>query len=221
MALSKEQRDLVVGTLLGDANLQTETQGRSWRYRAIHSADQKAYLDHKFEIMKEYCSMEKPMPNNTLDKRTKKVYERFYFTTKTHSSLRFFGNMFYTYNKQARKMVKDVPVRIEKFLTPAAVAYWYMDDGSLKWPEKSNAMRICTENFSNDGVFRLQKALKNLYNIQTTLTEKNKIVEGKKVLVGLRISINEEQSAAFHELIQPHLVDCMKYKVSDGSKGHL
>lgn len=221
MALSKEQRDLVVGTLLGDANLQTESQGRTWRYRALQSAEQEAYLDHKFQIMRNLCNMDKPVYDETRDERTNKVYKRYYFNTRTHASLRFFGNMFYTYDKKTNRMVKDVPVRIEKYLTPAAVAYWYMDDGSLQWPGNSNAMRICTESFSNDGVFRLQKALKNLYNIQPTLIEKNKIVEGKKVLVGFRMAINEGQSAAFRELIKPHLVDSMKYKVSDGNKGHL
>lgn len=221
MTLSKEQRDLLVGTLLGDGNLQTETQGRTWRYRALQSEDQKAYLDHKFQILKNLCNMDKPIYSETLDECTNKVYKRYYFNTITHPSLRFFGNMFYTYDKKTNGMVKDVPVRIEKYLTPAAVAYWYMDDGSLKWLGNSNSMRICTESFSNDGVHRLQRALKNLYGIQTTLTEKNKIVEGKKVLVGLRMAINEGQSAAFRELIKPHVVDCMKYKVSDGNKGHL
>lgn len=221
MTLSQEQTDLVVGTLLGDANLQTATKGRTWRYRALHSANQKAYLDHKFEIMKEYCSMKEPAPNKVRDKRTEKVYERFYFNTKVHPSLRFFGNMFYTYDKKTGRMVKDVPVTIEKFLTPAAVAYWYMDDGALKWLGRSNGMRICTESFSDDGVRRLQRALETLYKIGTTHTQKTKKVKGKEIPVGLRIAINEEHSAAFRELIKPHLVDCMKYKVSDGNKGHL
>lgn len=220
MTLTQQQRDLLVGTLLGDASLQTVTEGRTWRYRAIHKAEQKPYLNHKFDIMKEYCSSE-PKPNNVYDKRTKKVYERWYFNTTVHPSLRFFGNMFYTYDKKTGRMVKDVPVKIEKFLTPAAVAYWYMDDGSLKWPGNSNGMRICTESFSVDGVLRLERALKNLYGIKATHTEKNKMVQGQKVLVGLRLSINEEQSAAFRELIKPYLLDCMKYKVSDGNQSNL
>jgi hypothetical protein len=113
-----------------------------------------------------------------------------------------------------------------------------MDDGSLKWKNKSNAMRICTESFSEIGVKRLQKALKNLYNIDTQLTRKTNGWAGRALpalpgpgwqspagparkFVGYRLAINEQNSTAFRELIKPYLVDCMRYKVSDGNKGHL
>lgn len=220
MTLTQQQKDLLVGTLLGDGNLETETRGRTWRYRAVQKVEHKDYLFHKYEIMKDFCSAE-PQLSKVEDVRTNKTYERWMFSTQVHSSFRFYGNMFYTYNEKTRKMVKDVPIQIEKFLTPAAVAYWYMDDGSLKSFGKSNAMRICTESFSENGVFRLEKALKNLYDIEITHTQKNQILNGKKVRVGLRISIPEKPSSAFRELIEPYLVECMKYKVSDGNKRHL
>lgn len=220
MSLTRQQKDLLVGTLLGDGNLQTETRGRTWRYRAIQKVEHKDYLFHKYEILKEFCSTE-PQLSQVFDVRTNQTYERWAFSTKVHESFRFYGNMFYTYNPKTQRMVKDVPVKIEKFLTPAAVAYWYMDDGSLKSLGNSNAMRICTESFSNNGVYRLERALRNLYGIEATHTQKNIFVNGKKVQVGLRIAINEQPSDAFRELIQPYLVDCMRYKVSDGNKGHL
>jgi hypothetical protein len=217
MTLTQQQKDLLVGTLLGDGNLQTGTRGCTWRYRAIQKAEHKEYLFHKYEIMKEFCSTE-PQLSQVADVRTNKTYKRWIFSTNVHDSFRFYGNMFYTYDKKTQRMVKDVPVNIEKFLTPGAVAYWYMDDGSLKYPGKSNAMRICTESFSNDGVRRLERALKTLYNIEATHTKKNTMVNGNKVPVGLRVAINEKPSAAFRELIEPYLVDCMKYKVSNGKK---
>nr|AAL34331.1 putative protein [Ankistrodesmus stipitatus] len=220
MTLTQHQKELLVGTLLGDGNLQTETRGRTWRYRAIQKAEHKDYLFHKYEILKEFCSTE-PQLSRVADVRTNKTYERWMFSTKVHDSLRFYGNLFYTYDNKTQRMVKDIPVNIEKFLTPATVAYWYMDDGSLKYPGKSNALRICTESFSDDGVRRLQRALKNLYGIEASQTQKNKIVNGNKLPVGLRIAINERASTAFRELIEPYLVDCMKYKVSDGKKGRL
>ena len=220
MTLTQQQKDLLVGTLLGDGNLQTETRGRTWRYRAIQKAEHKDYLFHKYEIMKEFCSTE-PKRSQVADVRTNKTYKRWMFSTKVNDSFRFYGNLFYTYDQKTQRMVKDVPVNIEKFLTPAAVAYWYMDDGCLKYAGKSNAMRICTESFSNDGVRRLQRALNTLYNIEATHTKKNTIVNGNRVRVGLRIAINEKPSTAFRELIEPYLVDCMKYKVSNGKKGCL
>jgi hypothetical protein len=245
MTFNTDQQDLFFGSLLGDGNLQTDTGGRTWRYRALQKAEHKEYLFHKYNILQPLCG-EKTVPKFNLppsgqyqhaDKRTGTPAKRWYFNTLTNPSLKFYGDMFYTFDRFAiapkgadsgeKKWVKDVPMNVEKFLTPRAVAYWYMDDGALKWRGRSNAMRICTESFSHDGVKRLQKALQNNFGIFTKLAPKygpeKIVIDGseKPVIVGYRILIPEESSAAFRELIKPYLVDCMKYKVSDGKRGNL
>jgi hypothetical protein len=216
MPLTQEQKDLLAGTLLGDGNLQTETQGRTWRYRALHKSEHVDYLQHKYEILKEFCTT-LPVYSEVLDNRTNKSYKRWNFNTTIQNSFRHYGNIFYTYDAQQKKMIKHVPLNIRQLLTPRAIAYWYMDDGSIKWLGHSNAMRICTESFNETDVSRLKNALKDLYDIDTQLTQKT--TENK--FVGYRLSINEENSSKFRELIKPYLVDCMRYKVSDGNKGHL
>nr|AAL34370.1 putative protein [Chlamydomonas zebra] len=225
MTLQTIQKDLIFGTLLGDGNLQTDSNGKTWRYRALQKSAHKEYLFYKYEILKSLCgSGTIPKEGETYDERTGKTYTRWFFNTLTDPSLKFYGDMFYTYDKNKGKWVKDVPVNVEKFLTARAIAYWYMDDGSLKSLGQSNAMRICTESFSVEGVKRLQKALNNSFGINTTLTKKTKEINKEtkeRVLVGYRIAIPEASSEAFRKLIEPFLVDCMKYKVSDGNKGHL
>ena len=155
--LTQEQKDLIFGTLLGDGNLQTENEGRTWRYRAIQASKHKDYLYHKYNILKSLCDSP-PMYGETSDTRTQEIQKRYYFNTIQQNSLRFYGGMFYTYNLSLQKWQKDVPLNVGLFLTPQALAYLYMDDGSLKWAEHSYALRICTENFSHDGTRRLQKA---------------------------------------------------------------
>lgn len=216
MKLTQQQKDLLVGTLLGDGNLQTETQGNTWRYRAIHKDEHVDYLQHKYKLLENLCQTP-PKFSQVIDPRTGKQSNRWFFQTTVQSSLRYYGNLFYKQDPDTKKMKKDVPLKIEQILTPAAIAYWYMDDGSLKWLGKSNAMRICTESFSKEGVQRLQKALKKLYNIETQQIRKT----NSQKLIGYRLAINEENSAAFRELIRPHLINPMGYKVSDGNKGHL
>lgn len=92
-----------------------------------------------------------------------------------------------------------------------------MDDGSLKYFGKSNAMRICTESFSTEDNEILRDAIFQKFNISLGRVKKTR--NGK--FVGYRLTINEKESSKFRELIQPYLVDCMKYKVSDGNKGRL
>jgi len=211
-------QDLIFGSLLGDGNLQTDSQGRTWRYRALQKAEHKEYLDHKYEILKNLCNTG-PIFGETEDTRTGNVSKCWYFNTCVDPSLRFYANMFYTYDHTQDKWVKDVPSQqnLEKNLTPRALAYLYMDDGAVKWLGHSNAMRICTESFSVDGVIRFQKALQNLYGINATLSNKKL----KSEEIRKRLLIGEKDSANFREIIQPYLVNCMKYKVTDGNYGHL
>nr|AYQ94868.1 hypothetical protein [Microspora sp. UTEX LB472] len=214
--LTQVQKDLIFGTLLGDANLQTGSRGKTWRYRALQKSEHKEYLFHKYEILEPLCGS-KPIESVVLGERSRKQIKRWCFNTLIESSLIFFGNMFYKYDPIQDKWVKNVPLKVQTFLTPRALAYFYMDDGALKWQGHSNAMRLCTESFSVEGVQRIQTSLKNLYNLETTLTKK-KLKDG---FVGRRIAISEKSSGAFCELIKPFLVDCMKYKVSGGNYGHL
>lgn len=215
---TQEQKDLLFGTLLGDGNLQTETNGRTWRYRAIQKTKHIGYLLHKYEVLGMFCSSP-PIQGDVFDERTGKIYFRHYFNTRTDDVFRYYGNMFYEYDKKLRKWVKRVPPKpiLQKLLTPAALAYMYMDDGALKWLGHSNALRICTESFTKEEVTRIRKVLFDKYQIVTTQVKKTR--EGQ--YVGDRITIPEASSAAFVDLIKPHLVDCMKYKVSDGNYGHL
>lgn len=218
MELNQLQKDLLVGTLLGDGNLQTETKGRTWRYRALQKLEHKEYLEHKYEIMKPYCTTP-PIYSEISDIRTKKSYQRLYFNTIVSNQFRHYGNLFYTWDDKSNKMIKDVPNNIQLFLTPRAIAYWYMDDGNLKEPGRGNAMRICTESFSLGGVNRLKNALETRYGIKhTSLNVKR---NSQKVITGYRLIILEKSSSDFRDLIKPYLVSSMKYKVSDGNKGPL
>lgn len=196
--MNQQQKDLLIGTLLGDGHLRSYTKGRTWLYYAIHKKAHQEYLFHKYEILKSFC---KNAP-------TQKTYKRCYFNTITHNCFKHYGNLFYIYDTETNS--KIVPKKIKLFLTPRAIAYWYMDNGALKWYGRSNAMRICTEGFCEHGVFRLKSALSDVYNIETQLIRKNN--QG----VGYRLAINEKNSASFCELIKPYLVDCMRYRVSDG-----
>lgn len=52
--ITQEQKDLLFGTSLGDSSLSTET-GKRWRCKISHSAKQKDYIFHKYEILKPFC----------------------------------------------------------------------------------------------------------------------------------------------------------------------
>lgn len=215
---NQEQKDLIFGSLLGDANLSTETHGKTWRFRVGHAEPFKEYVIHKYDILEPYCRTPPALNQTKPDLRTGKSYKRWVFNTLIVPQLKFYGDMFYTYNPKTQTFEKDAPSlnNIKKNLTPRALAYFYMDDGAIKSLGKSNGMRICTEGFTVNGVTRIKTALKDLYGFDVTLTKKMAYNEERK-----RISILERDSTGFRNVIEPHLVNCMKYKVSDGKRGHL
>jgi hypothetical protein len=141
------KQDVVAGTLLGDGSLQTGSQGKSWRYRAVHSEAQTDYLECKYDALKELCNS--GIINGVFqDSRMQSVTRRGYFNTVTDSRLKPYADMFYTLDENTGRYVKDVPMNIQELLTPRALAFFYQDDGALKDGTRTKALRICTESFS-------------------------------------------------------------------------
>jgi hypothetical protein len=198
--------DLLIGTLLGGGNLQTNN-GQMWRYRAIHKAAHQPYIMHKYEILKDFCQSE-PKYSSIFDERTQKTYHRYSFNTLFVEDFRFYGQLFY--KNEAGTWKKQIPKDIKKYLTPKALAYWYMDDGALKWKGKSNAVRLCTDSFSIDEVNLLKNALEMKFQLKVSTQKKNNIT---------RLSILEESYPQLNKLIVPHLLPCMYYKFPDGKNG--
>jgi hypothetical protein len=107
MTFSKKQKDILLGCLLGDANLQTETDGRTWRLRMLHSIKQTEYLAHKYNEFKQFCSTGLVLDTPKPDKRTGKTYSRYYFNTQVIPSLKYYGDMFYS-RHVCQKASKDL-----------------------------------------------------------------------------------------------------------------
>lgn len=206
--LTQLQKDLLVGTLLGDGNCQTQTGGNTWRYRAVHKLAHEAYLSHKYEILKDYC-LTPPQLSVITDSRTNKQYSRYTFQTAVHDDFRFYGTLFYK-KQNDQSWLKGVPSNIGSLLTPQALAYWYMDDGALKWRGKSNAVRLCTDSFTIDDVNLLKQVLETKFSLKVSLQKKDSIQ---------RLCILEESYPKLKDLVVPYLLPCMFYKFPDGNKG--
>jgi hypothetical protein len=209
--LTQKQQDILVGCLLGDANLQTFNEGKTWRLRMIHKAAHQGYLFHKYEIVKDFVTSP-PVYGEVFDERTQKTYKRWSFNSVTTGSLRFLAQKFYVYDKIQQKWVKQVPSDIGNLLTPEGLAYWYMDDGALKWKGKSNAVRLCTDSFSEQNVNLLREVLKNKFQLETSIQRKDGCP---------RINIKERSYQTLRSLVLSYLHPNMYYKFPDGNYGVL
>lgn len=71
----------------------------------------------------EYTTSTYPKLRERYDKRTKKVYKAWQFSTKASPEVTYYYEMFYKNGK------KIIPKDIEKYITPKTLAYWIMCDG--------------------------------------------------------------------------------------------
>lgn len=195
--LTTIQCEILVGILLGDASLQTESNGRTYRLRLVQSEEHKDYLFHLYDIFKN-LTLSPPIRASFFDPRKAgKKYFRWSFSTTQHACFRFYGHQFYDGNK------KKVPNLIHKWLTPRSIAYWYMDDGAQKWKGKSLGVRFCTDNFIYKDVELLTHVLSEKYSLKTSLQKKGS---------GWRIYISTFSYEILKKLIFSYFVSSMVYK---------
>ena len=210
---SQEQINLIHGCLLGDSSLETQRKdGKTWRLRFGHKAAHKAYTFSKYEKMKEFCGT-RPRRSKRKDERTLKIYSKYTFSTLTFSELTEFADLYYGEKKNGR-WIKHVPQNIVEILNDEVLAYWFMDDGSLKERGKSNAVRLSTEGFLPEDVERLAKALEEKFNFSVSVLAVSKAKPWQK-----RITILESSYSNLAARIGKYLHPCMYYKFPDGKKG--
>ena len=198
LSLSLIQSQVLVGILLGDASLQTESKGKTYRLRITQSEEHKEYLFHLYQMFKNLTDSP-PTSYTWPDKRdpTKK-YTSWSFATTQQSCFRFYGQQFY-----GPDGLKKVPEIIGKLLKPRSVAYWYMDDGAQKWKGKTKAVRFCTDGFLHSDVKVLADLLAKTYKLETSLEKKGK---------HRRVYVSAKSHSLLKELIYEFLIPSMYYK---------
>jgi len=207
LRLTKTQKEIIVGTLLGDGHLETSNHGRTYRLKIEHSIKQKEYTDWIFNQFKLWIN-KKPrtwkrysqLPNGSM-----LVSQKYGFSTYSHGAFRFFGQQFYP--KNGRKIIPKV---IEKLLTPLSIAIWYLDDGSFK-SERHKTFIIHTHGYKKNDLKKVQKALKR-YEINTKLH-----MQKRRSGIYWRIYILSESAPRFRKIVEPivNQIPSMKYKLGN------
>lgn len=157
--LDSRLRTIIMGTLLGDANL--NRRGSHYRLLIKHGKSQQSLIEWKREQLKAITGME---INEFSQKVKGKLYRFCQFVTLTHPAFTDLHTIFY------RGRNKIVPARINELITdPLALAVWIMDDGA----RAGAGMTIQTHSFFKNGVERLKKLLKDNFRLTVSL-RKNK-----------------------------------------------
>ncbi len=190
LKLTDEQRDVLIGVLLGDAHLETQNGGRTYRVKFEYSAGHGEYANHLYKIFKEWILTP---PQRKQDATHNNVW----FQTVSHAAFRFYAHQFYDEKK------KCVPKLIHRFLTARSIAYWFMDDGSIKSRE-SKGVIFNTQGFERNEVKRLMTVLRKSFDLEAS---------ERKQKDGLQIYISGKSYKRFREIVDAYIHPSMRYKI--------
>lgn len=93
------------------------------------------------------------------------------FQTYSHPDFKFYDELFYPMheNKGLRRK-KRIPKDIDKFLTPRALAYWFMDDGTYHTNKSVTRNYVfATHSFPLEDQETLVQALRDNFEIAATI----------------------------------------------------
>jgi len=192
--LNKKQREIIVGKTLGDGCLESIYNGRTVKLRIEHSLNQKDYVDWTYQQLQNLVATS---PKIKIQNIKGKDYKKYWFNTLSFGFLRFYYQQFYVDKK------KIVPKLIHKWLTPLALAVWFMDDGSIKSKE-CKGKYFNTQGFDNLSIKILQDALKRNFQISTILRKRR---EGKQIYIPAK------EYDKLKTIIGKYVIPSMKYKL--------
>jgi hypothetical protein len=205
--LTDVQRDLILGSLMGDAGI--AKRGNSYRARFAHSEKQRNYLEWKKEILSSVVSMN---TLNLVDRQGNKTYNACSFTTLSSHEFKEFYDLFYVNG------VKTITDKLLNSLNLFSLAIWYMDDGCLNKdidsrygdPKVRYRITFALGKVSSEEAKLVQVYFKNVWALDSwVIRGYNK--EYNRDYPSIKLSYFGTRK--FLEIIDMIIPECMKYKL--------
>lgn len=203
--MNKVNRARLLGMAIGDGCL-VRGERDYVSFTIAHTTKQYGYLEYKRNLMHSIVGgkMIKIHKVSQYLAAMQKTYTAYRFS-KQHKYFKLLRRWLYN-----GKGVKTITPKILNYLTPEAIAYWYMDDGGLtinlnkEGNVSSFEIRLYTY-CTKQEVLDIQSWLKETYDIEAKIPK-----YGKKEQWNIRM--NTTNSRKFLALTEEFKVPCMSYK---------
>ena len=192
--LSKKQKEILIGLILGDGHLEKLYTPTLGRLKVEQSYKNKNYVNW---LYREFTNWVRSKPKSKEKKVWNKTYQNYGFLTYGHRLLGEFQETFY------RRRKKIIPNDLEKDITPLGLAVWYMDDGSIK-STRHRGLFLNTQDFRISDVRKLQRILSGKFGISSSTRKDEK---------GVQIYLGGKSGEKFIEIIKPYIIPSMEYKI--------
>ena len=192
--LTKRQKSILFGTILGDGYLQ-KTGKKNARLRLEHGGKQKEYLFWKVAEL-EKLFQGKPKYLERIHPISKKKYSYWRHQSQAMPYLERLRNIFYPDGK------KKIPSDLEKYLTPTTLAVWFMDDGYYYLRDKCSYLYL--GNVSQEEAEIIVQILLEKFDI---------IVRAKQKKKGYAIYFSPKETQKLKKLIKGYVIPQFNYKL--------
>ena len=198
--MDKNKKAMLIALVLGDGFIKVDTRRKNHvaSLKICHSIKQKELVEYKATLLHSYLGGRYPKINEYECNLNGVLFKQLRFE-KAHR-----------YFKVLRRWMYPNKYAILKYLTPQAIALWYMDDGS-----------IVVNNRYPDGSFR--SARTNIHTCCKTRDVAQAICDYFQQRWGIKFSLFNEkglfsircfhrEGEKFHKLIHPFVIPSMSYK---------
>ena len=197
--LSQIQWEAAIGLMLGDASLQSQNKGKTYRMKFEWGEKSKIYLDHVYNLFNEWVLSE-PHKKTRISPKGNKVIN-WGFQTISHEA---FNSLALLFINKKKTIFNDL---IKNHLTRRGLAYWFMDDGGkldYNKASKNKSVVLNTQSFEAKEVEAMAQQLSYKFNIDCEVRSN----KGKKIIV-----IKSNSYLTFLSLIDPYILPEMRCKL--------
>lgn len=199
LVLTKEQRSLIIGSLLGDGTMRVGKNAIHANFKVEHGLAQKEYVLWKQGILKPFVFTEMQL-SCRYKTNGEKYPKSWWFRTIRHPCLTEIYKEFYE-GEGYRNGKKLVPPNLGIDLNPLSLAVWIMDDGCFS----REKIDISTYSFSMSDIEFLKKLFSKKFGI-----EMNHFRDRDK---GYRMYCKKSETQKLIKVIRPYIIPSMKYKI--------
>lgn len=197
--LTQEQWEAAIGLMLGDASLQSQDGGKTYRMKFEWGEKSKAYLNHVYKLFDEWV-LSVPHKKTRISPKGNTVIN-WGFQTIGHKAFKDLADLFIN-----KKKIISADL-INNHLTARGLAYWFMDDGGKLDYNKNSTNKgvvLNTQSFEAKEVKAMTEQLSEKFNLDCEIRSN----KGKKVIV-----IKSSSYSTFLSLIDPYIIPEMRYKL--------
>lgn len=118
LTVPQELHDIIIGSMLGDLSAEKPNKNCNTRLQFKQSIVNKIYLEHLYDLFKNFCNTKLVMSKFDNRPTKKKEYHAIKFQTLSLPCFNIYRELFYDFNGK-----KVLPENLENMLTPKGLAF--------------------------------------------------------------------------------------------------